>query len=609
MKLRYILLIQLLLVAPVMAAHTFTEGETTSFFGDFYASNCPSSNCVMYLNGKPIQASPDSEIRVPCGEKELNLTLEGERNIREKIAIEDEKKRAIAKVGSLKVWKKEPTSFYADYRYKCDEPILFEWDLNEDGNYEKQGSSWTWHSFDELGIHTIGLRVTDSDGTKTTSVVVVKVLEKRPELQADALLDEVTVKEGEEAVLDGNCFGSTSCEWFDNGKSFGWDPASFRSCEPGEHMIKLVASDNDREQKSFKKVVVENKKPSVIALANGKNEYTTKTGLQVSFSAIGKDGDCGKLEKYYWDFDGDGEIDWSSEKSGEVTHTYLERGTFVTEAIVTDDEGTNSSDKVIVHVENREPVAEFIVSQTNPRPGEPVIFDAGYSRDIDGSITEFSWDFDNDGTYEKTTKKPVVQYTYMEEGTFNPELFVKDNEAAVNTGRFTNISVTEEELNQTKYIMFRKLVEYNGTSLTVWRDYWYNTETEETNYGLRINKDDQKVWVQDEIAEGITNIVPWPLKKINGNAYWEAKENENFFGAKFHSDSYISIEKIKDKEAPELDYEKPNALITGKIVSGSNGTILAILVILAILGMFIYRRAPVRMNLQKVKEHEKSKLY
>lgn len=56
-----------------------------------------------------------------------------------------------------------------------------------------------------------------------------------------------------------------------------------------------------------------------------------------------------------------------------------------------------------------------------------VNFDATGSNDPDGTITEYAFDFEGDGTYDVSGASPTAQYTYSSAGTYTATLRVTDN--------------------------------------------------------------------------------------------------------------------------------------------------------------------------------------
>mgnify|MGYP000144453400 CR=1 FL=1 len=78
---------------------------------------------------------------------------------------------------------------------------------------------------------------------------------------------------------------------------------------------------------------------------------------------------------------------------------------------------------------NQPPSASFTVSPSNPSTGEQVTFDAAGSTDSDGSVTSYSWDFD-DGT---TDSGSTATHTYGSSGTYTVTLTVTDDDGATDT--------------------------------------------------------------------------------------------------------------------------------------------------------------------------------
>ncbi len=77
---------------------------------------------------------------------------------------------------------------------------------------------------------------------------------------------------------------------------------------------------------------------------------------------------------------------------------------------------------------NRRPVADFSSSPAAPKVNVPVSFNAAASNDPDGSIVNYEWDLDGNGSFETDSgSNPVVQHTYSAEGDYNVRLRVTDN--------------------------------------------------------------------------------------------------------------------------------------------------------------------------------------
>ena len=67
-----------------------------------------------------------------------------------------------------------------------------------------------------------------------------------------------------------------------------------------------------------------------IGKASGGDHIITYKGIETELRgwAISPDGN---IIKYEWDFDGDGRVDFSSEKTGTATHTFTKAGRYVAE--------------------------------------------------------------------------------------------------------------------------------------------------------------------------------------------------------------------------------------------------------------------------------------
>lgn len=123
------------------------------------------------------------------------------------------------------------------------------------------------------------------------------------------------------------------------------------------------------------------------------NNDTGTTGV-VAFYDHSYDSD-GIIVSWYWNF-GDGAVDTSQNPS----HYYNRSGTYTVTLIVTDDNGATNSTSFDVVVPNILPEAFFSYTPENPSTKHYIFFDATGSFDRDGTIQNYSWDFDNDGQFD-----------------------------------------------------------------------------------------------------------------------------------------------------------------------------------------------------------------
>jgi len=73
------------------------------------------------------------------------------------------------------------------------------------------------------------------------------------------------------------------------------------------------------------------------------------------------------------------------------------------------------------------PIALFTFSATSEYAGDPIAFDASVSRDTDGDVASYKWDFD-DGTPIVAEADPITTHVYASAGTYFVTLTVIDNQ-------------------------------------------------------------------------------------------------------------------------------------------------------------------------------------
>lgn len=96
----------------------------------------------------------------------------------------------------------------------------------------------------------------------------------------------------------------------------------------------------------------------------------------------------------------------------------------------------NRLDPIIVGAAlNQPPTVGFSMTTANARVNQPITFDASASRDPNGQIVKYEWDFNGDGVFDQTTAAATVSYTYATAGTKTVTVRATDNGGA--TGRAT----------------------------------------------------------------------------------------------------------------------------------------------------------------------------
>jgi parallel beta-helix repeat protein len=94
---------------------------------------------------------------------------------------------------------------------------------------------------------------------------------------------------------------------------------------------------------------------------------------------------------------------------------------------------------------NTPPAADATASAVSLALNESVTFDASESEDIDGKIVEYRWDFDGDGTDDRTTSSSSTTYEYARTGEFDPSVTVVDDGDDTNTTALS-VSVRDQPI-------------------------------------------------------------------------------------------------------------------------------------------------------------------
>jgi PKD repeat protein len=140
----------------------------------------------------------------------------------------------------------------------------------------------------------------------------------------------------------------------------------------------------------------------------------------VTFISESYDAD-GEIINYTWDF-GAGTYVYTEN----TTYKFDDDGTYVVKLKVTDNgEASNEIEKEIT-ISNIEPVALFSMSAEKPREDEKVTFNASESFDQDGTLVNYSWDFDSDGIIDAYGIE--VEFRYKDKRDYVATLTVTDDD-------------------------------------------------------------------------------------------------------------------------------------------------------------------------------------
>lgn len=213
-----------------------------------------------------------------------------------------------------------------------------------------------------------------------------------------------------------------------------------KDAAPGEYpcLISVEASENDPSGQPwldltayqlFSVVVTEHEDiaPSAIAEAG---QLSAAPGEMIEFDgSLSHDNDCdgSEIVLFEWDWENDGEYDT---EGSQVEHSWDEGGTYEVQLRVTDDEGSTGVLDTPIEIEIFEttlPVAKAFANPTTRTAGFPISFSDDGSYDPDGgTITEYEWDWENDGDFDGTGSN--VDHVYPIPGNYQVQFRVTDDE-------------------------------------------------------------------------------------------------------------------------------------------------------------------------------------
>ncbi|ODS23277.1 hypothetical protein AB835_09660 [Candidatus Endobugula sertula] len=143
--------------------------------------------------------------------------------------------------------------------------------------------------------------------------------------------------------------------------------------------------------------------------------------------------------RYEWDFDGDGHYDRSETVGRDQSFTYTTEGIYRASLRITDNVGQQASSIVTIVVTNQTPNVDVSLSPSNGEIPLNVSFHA-VAEDSDG-IATYEWDFDGNGTYDRTTAAGNTQYVYHSEGVYQARIRVTDHKNGVSILSIPTLSI------------------------------------------------------------------------------------------------------------------------------------------------------------------------
>ena len=325
--------------------------------------------------------------------------------------------------------------------------VAYEWDFGD--GVTAAGTVHT-HTYWMPGRYTARVTVQDNSGrdndrsTDAAEITVVDVPNVPPVAVAGG---NRTVEVGGVVTFDGSASRDpdgaiVAYEWdFGDGIRAAGAVHTHTYWMPGRYTARLTvqdnsARDNNRGTDTAEIAVVDVPNVPPVAVAGGNR--TVEVGSVVTFDGSASHDPDGAIVAYEWDF-GDG-----IKAAGAVhTHTYWMPGRYTAKLTVQDNSArdnnrsTDTAEITVVDVPNVPPVANAGPDKSAV-VGEIITFDASASRDPDGNIVAYRWDFGNGAT---ATGK-IARYAYQQPGMYAVTLTVTDDSGRSNAVSSTTVEVT-----------------------------------------------------------------------------------------------------------------------------------------------------------------------
>lgn len=296
----------------------------------------------------------------------------------------------------------------------------FHWDLGEGTTADGAVAS---HRYETPGTYLARLAVRDDSGHEEAIDFdeARVVINRRPRAEAGP---DILAAPGKPVHLDGGRSFDADGEI----THFRWDlsdtetPLAGRVIErkfdePGIYTAQLTVTDDSGTSNGTARdelTIRVNHPPVAVA---GAAVHTAER--RVSFDASASVDPDGDPLVFHWDF-GDGR----TANGARVSHTYAKGGTYP--VVLTVNDGTarvNSWHRDSLTVRVDQPPTAMAGEDRGACTGDVVVFDGGGSRDPEGGVLRYSWDF-GDGTSSDIVNPTKV---YEESGTYPVTLTVEDD--------------------------------------------------------------------------------------------------------------------------------------------------------------------------------------
>ena len=312
-----------------------------------------------------------------------------------------------------------------------DDIVSYEWDF---GTGDMSTEADPTYVFNDGGVYTVSLTVTDGGGLTSTTTVEINVN------GAPVAIASSDITTGN-APLEVNFIGSGSTDDNDDIVSYAWDfgtgdssiaaDPTYTFDNEGTYTVSLTVTDGGGLSSSTTieiTVLEDNNTPPIARIIANPTEGDAP--LPVIFDGSTSSDDAG-IVSYLWDFD-----DGTTSNEISPVKSFDQPGVFNVILTVTDTRGVTDSDSVTITVTdpnaNKPPVAVASSSVSGGQAPLTVTFTGSNSTD-DNGIVSYTWIF-GDGV---TSSEINPTHVYTTAGTYNAILTVVDGEGLSDSASVT----------------------------------------------------------------------------------------------------------------------------------------------------------------------------
>lgn len=319
---------------------------------------------------------------------------------------------------------------------KKDSIVKYEWDFDGRGIYDISSlvSGEADFIYASKGSYPAVLRLTDDKGNTHTYSVAIEV-ERNPNAPL-VYLEVVPLKglapckvyfKGTTVSLSDIC----KYEWDFNGDGV-YDTSSTESAEvvktyslPGVYNAGFRVTDKNGISESESVTITIDNPLSLNNIEPLISVYNGNIPMEVNFNAS-VDAQS-NIQKYQWDFEGDGIFDFISQDTAVVSYVYCKPGSYAPTLRITDEKNisaqcTREISLGITHSDWLKKGKLKIDSKKGKAPfTAKFFFDAEFATEE----AEYYWDFDGDGRCDLVTFLPEAEYTYYDPGVYLAEVNIE----------------------------------------------------------------------------------------------------------------------------------------------------------------------------------------